>query len=281
MRLLPTTLALASIALLVNCRAEAANADGATTATPNYATGTVTLDGGKPLSGDIVDIGISIEGISEAGQRVSYTPIVKNGVYRQKLVPGQYRFGQARITVRFNGKDYPLKLAPVGTNWSKSQDAADGIVQHFVWKPTGMTVANAAEADPNNHTHWYGMSVGMRFATYREDQKRSPDVPPTGTTLTFTFTPLSPSIDGRTLSPIVMERTWRPERTRSHDDLNDLPPANYALTGVATLPNGTKKTMVFQGKGNYPNFVLKGDVPLDQDGIIGGYWKQLFTWGLE
>jgi len=285
MRALPASiLSILAAALLASCGGSAATDDAADTdmeAEAKYAIGTVTLDGGQPLSGDIRDISIAIEGVSEAGERISYTPIVKNGQYRQKLVPGQYRFSWSTITLRFNGKDFRLPLVPVGNNATKNQDAADGIVQHFVWKPTGFTTATAAEADPNNHTHWYGMSMGMRFATYREDLKDGAVAPPEGTKLTFTAKPLSKAIDGRELQPVVFQRDWRATSVTKNDDLNDLPPADWEITGFATFPDGTKKTIVFQGKGNYPNFVVTGQAPLDQDGILSGYWKQLFSWGLQ
>jgi len=228
------------------------------------------------------DITIDIGGVSEAGEKIQYSPIVKNGQYKQKLVPGQFYFGRSTVTLRFEGKEYMLKLVPVGPNWNKNQDAAEGIVQDFVWKPTGQAETWGDKADLNNHTHWHGMNLGMRFAGWREDLSAVAVRPPDGTKLVFTLTPLSKSIDGRDLQPIVFEREWRDKDSTPNDDLNDFPPANYEITGIATLPDGTTKPIAFQGAVNYPNFVSTGKVPLDKDNILGGgYWKQPFTWVLN
>jgi hypothetical protein len=151
-------------------------------------------------------------------------------------------------------------------------------VQDFVWKPTGLRDTYGATPDPNNATHWHGMSVGMRFLTWREDTKKAPAMLPAGAKLVFTLTPTSKSIDGRDLQPIVVERDWRPNDVTPNDDLNDLPVANYELTGIARLPDGTTRPILLQGKGNYPNFVEKGNVTVAYDSISGGLWKQPFGW---
>lgn len=246
---------------------------------PGYAIGRVSFEGGQPITGDIQDYSLSITGISEAGVNVSYSPIVKNGSYKQKLVPGQYRFNQlSSIKVKFGDKEYSLPLVPVGKHWNKSQDAADGIVQDFVWKPTGQRETYGAPANPNNATHWHGMSIGMRFQTWRSDTNKAPVVLPEGTQLIFTLKPTSKSIDGRELAPITIVRDWRPKDITTNDDLNDLPPANYELTGTAKLPDGSTRPILLQGRGVYPNFVEKGVATVDYDGITGGMWKQPFGW---
>jgi hypothetical protein len=243
----------------------------------NIAAGRVTLVGGQPITGDVDDYQISISGVSAAGEKVSYTPAVKNGAYKQKIVPGQYSFNSAKIKVRFGDTVFTLPLEPVGKLWNKAQDAEDGIMQDFVWKPTGQANTYGEKADPNNHTHWYGMNLGMKFQTWRSDIKKGPVVLPTGTKLVFTLTPLSRCIDGRELQPITIEREWRPGALTRNDNLNDFPPANYEITGVAKLPDGSTRPVLFQGRGDYPKFVTKGRVPLESDGS-GGYWQQLMGW---
>lgn len=242
-----------------------------------YAIGRVTFEGGKPITGEIDDYIISIHGVSEAGEKVSYTPIVKNGTYKQKLVPGQFRFGTSKIKVRFGEQVYAFDLVPVGRNWNKNQDAAEGIVQDFVWKPTGLRETYGAKPDPNNATHWHGMNVGMRFQTWRSDTNKTPTRLPEGTKLIFTLKPTSKSIDGRDLKPITIEREWR-SKEGSNDDLNDLPAANYELTGIAKLPDGTTRPILLQGPGVYPKFVDKGLVTVGYDNILGGMWKMPFGW---
>lgn len=242
----------------------------------NVAAGRITFEGGQPIMADVDDYLISIYGVSEAGEKVGYSPAVKNGAYKQKLVPGQYAFSPANIKVKLGETLFTLPLEPVGKLWNKSQDAEDGIVQDFVWKPTGVRDTYGAKPNPNNHTHWYGMSLGMAFQTWRSDLNKAPVVLPAGTKLVFTLTPLSKSIDGRDLEPQVVERDWRPGATYPNDDLNDLPPANYEITGVAKLPDGSTRPILFQGRGNYPKFVTKGSVPLESDS--SSYWKQLMGW---
>jgi hypothetical protein len=243
-----------------------------------YAIGRVTFEDGKPITGDVQDIGISIDGISEAGEKVSYSPIVKNGAYRQRLVAGQFRFGRGRIKVKFGEIVYTLDLVPVGPNWNKNQNADDGIVQDFVWKPTGRRETYGAKPDPNNATHWHGLNIGMRFQMWRSDTNKVPTVLPEGTRLIFTLKPTSKSIDGWELKPITVEREWRPKDIMTNDDLNDLPPATYELTGIAKLPDGTTRPILLQGKGVYPKYADKGIVTVDYDGILGGMWKQPFGW---
>lgn len=244
---------------------------------PRYAIGRVTFEDGKPITGDIQDYQLSISGVSEAGEKISYSPIVKNGAYKQKLVAGQFRFDRGRIKVKFGETVFTFELVPVGPNWNKNQDADDGIVQDFVWKPTGLRETYGAKPDPNNATHWHGLNIGMRFQTYRSDINKVPNLLPEGTKLVFTLVPTSKSIDGRELKPITIEREWR-AKEHSNDDLNNLPPATYELTGVAKLPDGTTRPILLQGKGVYPKYAEKGFVTVEYDGIIGGMWKQPFGW---
>gem|GEM_PF-2433019 len=247
----------------------------------NYAVGRVTFADGSPITGEVIDIKIGIQGVSEAGEKIYYNAIVKNGAYKQKLVAGQYSFSPAKIVMKHGETEFTLDLEPVGRNWNKNQDAADGIVQDFVWKPTGQAETYGAKPDPNNATHWHGMCFGMRFATYREDKKAGAEMPPEGSKLFFTLTPKSKGIDGSELKPITIEREWRPKDIFYNDDLNDIMPADWEITGVIKLPDGTTKNLVFQGTGDYPNFVKTGRGPLQYDNIIGGMAKQLMSWGVE
>jgi hypothetical protein len=216
--------------------------------------------------------------VSEAGEKVRYTPVVKNGAYQQKLVAGQYAFNTAKIKMKFGETVFVYDLEPVGKNWNKNQDAEEGIVQDFVWKPTGARNTYGAKPDANNATHWHGLSVGMRFQIYRSDTNKAPVTLPDGTKLLFTLKPTSRGIDGRELQPIIVERAWRPNDIMPNDDLNDLPPANYELTGIAKLPDGSTRPILLQGRGDYPKFVERVLIPLEHDNSLGGMWKQSVGW---
>ncbi|WP_438480523.1 hypothetical protein [Oleiharenicola lentus] len=244
----------------------------------NIAAGRITHDNGQPITVDVDDYLLSIYGVSEAGERLSYSPAVKNGAFKQKLAPGHYAFNPAKIKVRFGDAVFTLPLRPVGKLWNKNQDAEDGIVQDFVWKVTGAAETYGQPPNPNNATHWHGLSLGMTFQTWRSDTNQAPTVLPEGTKLIFTLTPLSKCIDGRELAPVSIEREWKPKATYPNDHLNDLPPANYEITGIAKLPDGSTRPILFQGRGHYPKFVEKASVPLEVDNTASGYWTQLMGW---
>jgi hypothetical protein len=253
--------------------AEPAPAAGAqSTAAPvkaesGFIVGRVVGEDGKPIA-VAEDISINVYGVSEAGEKVSYSPAVKaDGTYRQKLVPGSYRIGRSMIKVRHGEDVFSFPLVPEGNLYKKDRDAADGIEQNFVWKVTGST--QEGEADPNNHTHWHGMSIGMRFNTYRDDLKKGTTAPPAGTKLIFTLTPTSKCIDGRELKPVEIERQWDPSEIFPNKDLNDLPPADYTITGVARMPDGSTRKILLQGSGDYPAFKQSAKAPLQVDKIIG------------
>lgn len=247
-----------------------------------YAIGRVTMEDGSPLSGDIQDVTVNINGVSEAGEKVHYSPAVKNGAYKQKLVKGQFSFGRSTVKVKFGEHSYTFVLVPKGSLWNKSQDAEDGLVQDFVWKPTGRAETYGAKPDPNNATHWHGMNIGMRFQTWRSDTNKAPGMLPEGSKLIFTLVPTSPSIDGRELKTVTLERDWRPKGSPSYnDDLHDLPPANYDLTGIARLPDGSTKPLLLQGAGHYPKFFEKVSVVMGYDNILGGMWKQPIGWVVD
>jgi hypothetical protein len=248
----------------------------------NYISGRVTMADGKPLAGDIKDITVSIYGVSEAAERVQYSPAVKpDGTYRQKVSGGQYAFHTSHITVLGNNNEFRYPLEAVGNLWSKNRDAADGIVQDFVWKVTGPTPYGQSNGlDPNNATHWYGMCIGLRADGYRNDIKKAVMAIPDGTKLTFTLKPMSKAIDGRELETITVERTVSAS-DRKNPDINDLPPASYELSGTATLPDGTVKPLLLQGKGDYPKYKPSVSIPLEKDNLIGGMMKWPCTFVVE
>lgn len=279
------TLLLSSLVVLCGCGESSPPGSGAATGSGPAAaeggsiTGRVTGADDRPIA-VAEDISINVYGVSEAGEKVSYAPAVKpDGTYRLKLVPGSYRIGRAVLKVKFGAEMFPFPLVPQGSQWNKDRDAKDGIQQDFVWNVTGKATEGAG--DPNNHTHWYGMSIGMRFSIYRDDLKKPSQPPPAGTKLVFTLRPTSKCIDGRELQPITLERDFDPNRTTPNHDLNDLPPADWEISAVAQLPDGSTKTVLMQGTGDYPAFKPTIAAKLIIDGILGGMAKHLCAWVVE
>jgi len=249
---------------------------------PGFAVGRVTMPDGGPLTGDVKDVAIGLYGISAAGERVSYGPEVgTDGRYRQRVAPGQYRFGGSQLTVRLGEREFRLPLEPVGERWSRNRDAAEGLVQDFVWKTTGLTpYGRSSGPDESNHTHWYGVHVRATWQTWRADTRKPTVPPPPGTKLRFTIRPVSPTVDGQRLEPFVVERDWDPRK--GNKDLNDLPPADLEITGVALLPDGSSKPMLLQGTGDYPNFKPALRVPLTRaSGASGTYAGMNAGWVLD
>lgn len=250
-----------------------------------FVTGKVTMpDGRTPPTGDIKDIRLGIFGISEAGENITYKPVVKpDGTFRQKVVPGQYSFDYGTIVMIFNNTvEITHQLEPVGMNWNKRRDAADQITQDFLFRPTGPTAYGKSEGlNSHNATHWHGMSVGMRWQTFRSDLNQPATAPPDGTKLIFTCTPKSKALDGSDVKPFTREMTFKAKDIEPNDDLHDLPPASYEITGVAQLPDGTSKPLVFQGKGDYPRYVKALQAPLEKDSSSNGFFKLLAGFGFE
>jgi hypothetical protein len=253
-----------------------------------FATGRVTLPDGSPLPPSVENVKIYVNGISRAGQNITYEPIVRaNGTYRQALVAGDYRFSTAYVVVRHKDRTYELRLEPVGDLHLKSRSAADGIVQNFVWKATGPTpTAVALGPDPSNHTNWYGMRTTASPGGWRSDYTdtgrlvnpgRAPREIPEGTRITLTLRPLTPALDRRPLTDTTIERPveWT---TRFHD----LPPADYELSGFAILPNGTRHTLVFRGsQENRLGFVQSPRVNVEWDQWLRHFFERDHVYYLE
>lgn len=228
---------------------------------PNHVTGRVTLPDGQPIRGDVRDVTVAIQGITEAGQNVTLTPVVKDdGSYVQRVTKGLYAFSGGEVKLGYNGVEFVLPLEPVGRFWQKRREADEGIVQDFVLRYTGPNPAGqAAGLDPQNATHWYGVSFGLQWQSYRQDTKRVTKAPVGVTTLVFTCRATGPSLDGAPVAPITRELRWDPGQFSRDFALHDLPPANYELSGVATLPDGTRKPLLLLLPAESPNFtpVLK------------------------
>ena len=95
----------------------------------------------------------------------------------------------------------------------------------------------------------------------------------------FTLKPTSRSIDGRELQPITVERDWQPNATHKAT-LNDLPPANYEITGLAKLPDGTTKPILLAAVAGNMAFVTKASASVEPY-YNGGLASLMFGWVTE
>jgi len=228
---------------------------------PNHVTGRVTLPDGKPIPGDVRDVTVAIVGITEAGQNVTLSPLVKeDGSYVQRVTKGLYSFNTGEVKVGYNGIEFVLPLEPVGRFWQKRRESEEGITQDFVLRYTGPTPAGQAVGlQPQNATHWYGVSFSLQWQSYRQDLKRVTRAPAGVTTLVFTCRATGPGLDGAPIAPFTRELKWDPAKFSPDFALNDLPPANYELSGVAVLADGSRKPLLLMIPGEAPNFapVLK------------------------
>ena len=277
-------------ALVVGCGDdESANAsggkasEGPTQAQANFITGKVTMPDGKtPPTGDIKDITISIYGVSEAAEKVNYSPAVKpDGTFKQKVSGGQYTFSTFTIAVLYNGAEYRLPLEPVGNLWNKNRDAAEGIAQDFIWYPKGPTSYGKSNGlDIGNHTHWHGISIGFRPEGYRNDIGKVPPKIPDNSKVTVTLKPQGKAIDGsEPKEPVIFERVHNMASYASMD-LNDILPATYDMSATVTYPDGTTKPLVlynFKDRNYIPNV----QIVVQKDGIGSGYFKTPITYAIE
>lgn len=234
---------------------------------PNHITGRVTLPDGKPIQGDIRDVTVSIVGITEAGQNVSLSPVVKDdGSYVQRVTKGLYSFNTGEVKLGHNGVEFVLPLEPVGRFWQKRRESEEGITQDFVLRYTGPTPFGQSNGlDPQNATHWYGVSFGLQWQSYRPDLKRVTQAPAGLTTLVFTCRATGTGLDGAPIAPFTREVKWDPATFSSDFVLNDLPPANYELSGVAVLADGSRKPLLLMIPGEAGGFTPKLTTTLRPD----------------
>lgn len=253
-----------------------------TAAQGGFAAGKVTMGDGSLIKGEIKDIGIGIHGVSEASERVSYSPAVKaDGTYRQRLAPGEYGFHPGRITVLYNNAELMFPLEPVGNLWNKNRPAEEGIAQDWMWKVTGPTPYGQGDGlDPNNATHWYGMSIGFRPDGWRNDISAAPAAIPDGTKLVISLKPIGKAIDGSDVQPLQIERTFSNQGFGAYD-LNDLVPVPYEVTAAAVLPDGSTKQLLLQGQGDYPNYKPSVKVEVFKDNILGKMAKPGIAFVME
>lgn len=219
----------------------AANA-AARVAEPGHFTGRVTFADGSPIRLPGVEYRIMIAGVTAVGENNTFTPQVgPDGTFRLRLPQGLFKPAYGTITVPFEGKKYSLWLDPVDPV-KATRESAQGIVQDFVWRLTGPK-PDVRNPSATNATHWFGSTIRLIASTFRNDIGQSVKPLPDGSKITWTLTPTSKLIDGSEGKPLTVERKWSAGGSE-FDALNDLPPANYEVSAVATLPDGSTKTLL-------------------------------------
>lgn len=211
---------------------------------PGYFTGLVTRADGSAIALPGVTYQISINGVTAVGENNNFRPpVAADGTFSLQLPPGQFYPPLGTLTVPFEGKKYVVDLDPVPLVEGQ-RDSGPGIVQNFHWRLSGPK-PQVTNPDVNNATHWYGITVPVGFRAYREDTQQSVQPLPDGSKLTWRLQPTSTLLDGSAATPLTVERKWTALNSWM-DALNDLPAANYEISAVATLPDGSTKAVLVE-----------------------------------
>ena len=237
-------------------------------AAPRVFSGRITLADGSRITLPGVRYTITINGVTAVGENNAFAPPVRpDGSFSLRLPQGQFYPPRGTITVPFDGQNYVVPLDPVNPV-TTTRSSAPGIVQNFVWRLTGAQ-PSALNPDPANATHWYGISIPILRSVYREDNKQVQQPPPEGTKVTWTLTPTSKRMDGGVVAPLTRVRATGPNASVS-DQLHDLPPANYQVSGVATFPDGSSRRILVLGtpSGNYGPTAVMNLQPYANSGEI-------------
>ncbi len=211
-------------------------------AEPGHFTGRITRADGSPITTAGVEYEVSISGVTEVGENNTFKPPVgADGTFNLKLPQGLFKPPYGTITVPFEGKKYSLWLEPVDPA-KGTRESTPGIAQNFVWRLTGAR-PGTPNPDANNATHWFGSTIRLIASTFRDDIGQNVKPLPDGSKVTWTLKPTSKLIDGSEGKQLTVERTWRADGS-GFDNLNDLPAANYEVSAVATLPDGSTKPVL-------------------------------------
>ncbi|QOV89774.1 hypothetical protein [Humisphaera borealis] len=220
-------------------------AEPAAAAQPGHFTGRVTRADGSPITLAGVKYQVNINGVTAVGENNNFRPpVAADGTFKLKLPQGLFYPPFGTITVPFEGKNYLIELDPADP-FAGTRDGAPGIAQHFLWRLTGPK-PRATNPDVNNATHWYGITIPVNFQGYRADTRQTVKPLPDGSKVTWTLKPTSKLMDGSEAKPLTVERKWTATPMFMMDALNDLPAANYEIGAVATLPDGSTKTVLVE-----------------------------------
>ena len=232
--------------------------------------GSVLGPDGGPIRAPGAVVTVSVAAVTGRGESVSFSPpVAADGTFDMKLIPGIYHAPYADMQLPVaGGKSYRIRLHPIPYDM-KDTPSEQGLVRDFQWRLTGHIPGR--DPDPSDHTRWYGGSVKMLFQTYREDTGKSVKQPPAGTKATFTLVPKGPLLDGSAAKTLTFERAYGWSGL-DQGNLQDIPVADYTLTGFETLPDGTRRPLLIQKA--YKEFVEAREISFAPD-EHGGAWPPL------
>lgn len=234
---------------------------------PGYIVGRVLDTQGRPLAG----ANVRITGTTFAqGQRTEFDTTTKtDGTYSIRVPDGRYK-AKATFTKAWNGNTYGFILYPLSGDPNTEIDSTEGGVLNFQWKLSGRSAYSAAGA--TGATDFYGAAVevsycGLPARAYCNEKYTdvTPGAAPEGSTVTLTFTPRAPLVDGTvgkaityTFKTVALappggypytipsgggRTTIGADWPYHSKEFTDIPLGAYVMTATATLPDGTKKPL--------------------------------------
>ena len=207
----------------------------------NVIKGVVRDEQGDPVSGARINIA-GFTGNPNGQNGADFIKVVttdRRGAYRLDVPRGLYGI-TATADVSFGDKSYKeLYLHPEDGDCEK--EASDrGIVKDFVLRLSGFMEC-ATNPDPNNDGFYSGAAIALipQGSSLPGDAR-----------LTFTLTPVGALADGSGGKTLTFKRSFADLKNffgpiESTNTLHDIPLGRYRLTGVATLTNGQRQTLLF------------------------------------
>lgn len=179
--------------------------------TPGVVTGIALDTQGRPIADAKVLLAPALQGTGFTGRTGA------DGRYRFEGVPTTAYYARAWTKVKFNDQEFCLRLGmPERTQYDTFNPSA-GAVRNFRWQLTGPIEGFEGQ--------YFG---GTTYLAFRGNYDES--------TMELTFTPTSPLLDG---SPASAFTRTAQASTRT---LDDIPVANYTVTGVITR-NGEQRPL--------------------------------------
>lgn len=205
-----------------------------------YVVGKATDSAGRPLAG--VKLRFTGNGVYGGITRLE-TTTGADGRYELEVGTGPIELSQAYLPIIYEGRNFALPLDP--TDGPASQDAFDGAkgkVEDFVLKISGQIDPRLIES-----TNYYGGLVILSWTS-----KLGADPVPDGTSLTLTFQPVGPLVDGST-GQVVTRTVTYPVPKADQDSVGnpafkDVPIGKYTVTARMKDPSGKETPLTVSMK---------------------------------